>query len=401
MHGWKYAVAAALTLSMATFGLAFHRHISAGPDISAARQVKLFGTVTKPPFAQVQRWLLATPLQPDLVHGLVAQRVSKRRAKVLSKAERQALESLGWRSTVVQLDLIQDGIARNDERVVLTRIDGLLRRGKQKRPLLDVLFRIEQTGDYARGKLVNMLSANPPWRRDFLTAAAGIAGKDAVLARAATLDAMFARRLFPRREEVAPIVNTLEATDGGQRAETLWRKFHKIDRAAPLPFDPTFIALAANQLDDQYQAMAYEWRAGQGSGFSVRATMVGVNSAVLNLRWNGRGAPVFLRQRLITQPGRFAVIVKGSLLDRNALQRVAFVFYCNGKPPVFHDRLSQGTNGTLIFNSSETVNCRNPEIRLVGMPQEGSSPVEFEFTSIRVAIATATDVIAWTTPAQA
>ena len=382
--GWKFAVAATLLMAVGTLGLAFQSHRAVTSDIAAAREVRMFEAVTKPPLAQLQMKLLKTPLQPDLLHGLVAHRVSQRGAKRFSTAERQALESLGWQSTVVQMDLIQDGVARGDEAVVLTRIDGLLRRGKQMQPLIELVVQIEQTGDDARGKLVKMLSAKPNWRRNFLIAPVGMAGNKAVLARAETLDGMFASQLAPLREEVAPIVNTLEAMGESQRAGALWRKFHTIGRAAPVPFDPVFVGLAANPLDGQYQTMVYEWRAGQGAGFSVRASSIGDSSAVLGIRWDGRGAPVLLQQRLLTGPGRFAIKVKGSLLDRSALQRVAFVFYCSAAPPVFHDRLSQGPNGEFIFAANEVVSCPNPELRLVGMSEDSMSPLEMEFTSIRI-----------------
>lgn len=383
--GWKIAVSVVLISAVIAISLAFARHSIAVSDTVSLRQVPMFTSAPAISVGQIKSQLRATPLQPDLLHGLIAHRVHERGAKVLSKPEREALESLGWQSTVIQLDLLQDGIARNDEEAVLTRIDGLLRRGKQKQPLVNILVQLEQSGAYARGKLVELLTAQPQWRSDFLTAPVGMAGTNAVIARAETLDAMFARGLKPLRAEVAPIVNRLAEAQYDERAETLWRKFHNIGPNTSLPFDPGFVLLASSQPNEPYLTMVYEWRAGQGTGLSARASAIGDNSALLNVRWDGRGAPVMLMQRLVTAPGRFAITVKGSLLDRSALKRIAFVFFCDGQAPVFHDRLTQGPNGGFVFTANEPVSCSNPDMRLVGMSEGNMVAIELEISSIHVA----------------
>lgn len=382
--GERVTVFALMIVALVTLYAAFYWHGAVTRDVAGLRQVKLFVSVPRPSLAKIEEHLLATPLHPDLLHGLVAHRVIQRASTKLEPQEREALESLGWQSTLIQMDLLQDGIARKDEDAVLTRIDGLLRRGKQKQPLLSILFKLEQSGAYARGKLIEMLAARPQWRRDMLTAPEGMAGIDAVMARAETLDLMHAKGLSPLRPEVAPIVNGLAAMQDEARAESLWRKFHGIGRNAPLPFDDHFAVMAADPRDGQYQSMMFEWRASEGSGFSARASTVSGNSAILNLRWDGRGAPTLLQQKLVTLPGRFAVAVRGSLLDRSVLQRFAFVFYCHEKSPVFHDRLTQGAKGEFVFVANESVMCRNPEMRLVGISEEVMSPIELEIASIRV-----------------
>jgi hypothetical protein len=369
---------------MVAFGTALVNHSAAASTVSAVRTLKLFQPVDKPQIDQLQNQLLATPLEPNLLHGFVARRVSDRRASMLDNAERAALESLGWQSTALQIDLILDGIVRQDEALVLTRIDGLLRRRKQISELVNILAQIEQSGNDARGKLVTMLLAKPSWRRDFLQAPAGTSSDEATLARYLTLNAMFAERLAPTRAEVAPVINKLVAMGQSERAQDLWRQFQRIGRDMPLPFDPTFAAMASNAADGEYNATAYEWRPGEGSGFSVQASLVGDGSAVLSLRWDGRGAPVLLQQKLITSRGRFTVTAAGSLLDRSAMQRLAFVFYCDGSAPVFHDRLSQGTEGEFYFAADEAVGCDDPEMRLVGISDQNATAVELELSSIRV-----------------
>ena len=390
-RGWIFAVTISSVMAMAAFGAALHNHSAAAANINATQSVKMFQPVKPLPIGKITSQVLATPLEPNLLHGLIAHRVSKRGATVLSAPERAALESLGWQSTVVQVDLIQDGIARADEAAALTRIDGLLRRRKLMPQFIGILGQIEQTGSDARAKLVTMLLANPNWRRDFLGASVGMTTNTAVLARSATLGDMAARGLVPRREEVAPIVNALEAIGESARAEALWRKFQKIGRIAPLPFDPKFVGMASNPLDGRYQTMAYEWRPGEGTGYSVQASSVGSGSAALKITWDGRGAPVLLQQKLITPPGRFTVTVRGDLLDRSTLQRIAFVFYCNGANPVFYDRISQNQDGGFVFGADESVNCENPELKVVGMSDENTSSVELELDSILIARKIASD----------
>lgn len=132
--------------------------------------------------------------------------------------------------------------------------------------------------------------------------------------------------------------------------------------------------------------MVYEWRGGQGAGYSARANRIGPETALLTVRWDGRGAPVLLRQRLIAKAGYFAVTVKGPLLDRSALQRLAFAFYCKGSAPIFHDRLTQDDKGSFVFTANEAVSCRSPEVRLVGMSEESVSPLEIQIDLISVAL---------------
>jgi hypothetical protein len=380
--GWKVGVIATLVMAMLAFGVAMRNHSVAAVNIAAARDVKMFQVVEKPDLGSIQRELLLNPLEPNLLHGFVAYSVSSRGAASLSEPERRALESLGWQSTIVQTDLLQDAIARADEAAVLTRIDGLLRRGKSTQPLANLLVQIEQTGSDARDKLVTMLSNEPRWRSDFLLAPSGMTGDTAVVARFETLDLMFGRRLLPSREEVAPIINLLSASGDSVRAETLWRKFQKIGGRTPVPYDPYFRSLAANTADGEYQAMAYEWQPGEGMGYSAQASSVGDGNSILRLRWDGRGAPAFLQQKLIIPRGRFAVTVTGSLLERAAMQRVGFVFYCKGLTPVFYDRLSQGPDGEFVFTGDEAVGCDNPNLSLIGNSEADTSAVELEINSI-------------------
>lgn len=378
-------------MAIVAFAIAIRNHSIAAANIAAVRQIKSFQTDDKPALVAMQKQLLLNPLEPNLLYGFIALRLRSRNANVLSAPERRALESLGWQSTIVQTALMQDAIARGDEAAVLTRIDGLLRRGKSTAKLIDLLVQIEQTGSDGRDKLVTMLSNEPRWRRDFLMAPSGMTGETALLARYATLNSMFDSQLAPGREEVSPIVNALLARGDSVRAEILWRKFKKIGQRTAAPYDPNFVSMAANSADDQYQAMAYEWRASDGIGYSARASSVGDKNAVLRLRWDGRGAPVFVRQKLIIPSGRFAVIVTGSLLERAAIQRISFVYYCNGLAPVFYDRLAQGSNGEFIFTGDETVGCDNPELRLVGNPEQEIGPIELELNSISVKRQSAAD----------
>jgi hypothetical protein len=379
----KIAFATTLLLAAAALALSTYQAMVVASNINAARKATMFKTSPALSQFEMEQRLLANPLQPDILHGLIASRVLQRNAKVLSAAERSAMESLGWQSTVLQVDLLSDGLNRGDEKDVLTRIDGLLRRGKMTDQLVSVLVQIEQTSPQARGMIVDMLTGRPSWRRAFLIAPVGFVGRSAILARAATLDAMFKRRLAPRREELAPVVNRLEAMGESELAVGLWRKFQPIGRPAPRPFDPNFIGLATNALDGQYQTMVYEWQAGSGSGYSVQAASTAPNDGILNIRWDGRAAPVFIRQRLISQPGKLAVVVKGSLLDRNSIHRVAFVFYC-GRQPIFHDVISQQQDGSFIFSANESVPCSNPELRLAGISEESLNPLELELTSIQI-----------------
>lgn len=349
-------------------------------DIKASRRAVLFETMPKISLEELQRRVQAMPLQPDLLHGLIAHRVKQRDARVLDESERSALQSLGWQSTVIQLDLYKDGLNRSDVNTVVTRIDGLLRRGKMTEELVNVLIEIEQVAPQTRRMLVDLLADKPNWRRDFLTAPEGFAGADAVAARASTLNMMFDQKLSIKREEVAPIVNGLEVTGKLDQAEKLWRKFHHIPRPAPRPYDPNFNQLASTPLDSQHQTMAYEWRTGSGAGYSAEARQIGSESPVLNITWDGRAAPVFIRQRLISEPGRFEVSVDGVALDPGAMRRIAFVFYCGGRP-IFHDLVSR-KEGRFVYSANEPVTCANPEMRLVGMPQDSSNPLEIELTSI-------------------
>lgn len=381
---WQVCAALILLLAISAAMSALYNVSRAADDVVAARKGRMFQPQPKGDQARFQRAVLSTPLEADLLHGLIAHRVAERKARVMTEPERKALLSLGWRSTLVQTALLADSVARSDESLALSRIDGLLRRGVNRPELLSVMIQLEQAGPAPRREIVQMLRAKPSWRTDFLGLPAGYSTTAGLLARAETLDAMFKQRLAPQHFEVAPIVDGLEASGAPARAERLWGQYNRLGAGAPLPFDPKFVVMATHQSDERYRPMIYEWRGGQGAGYSVRADLIDVDNAVLTIRWDGRGAPVLLRQTLVAAPGRFVVTVKGSLVDRSTLNRLAFVFYCRGAPPVFYDRLSQGGDGSFDFTANEPVPCRNPEIRLVGISEEGMVPLELQLTTIGI-----------------
>lgn len=384
----KALIGVVLAASVAATGLAAYQSETHKRLVQASRKAEMFKKGPAAPAEALQRQLAATPLQPDLLYGLIAARAADRKAQQLTVPESRVLASLGWRSNVAQVALLQDGLARLDEHATLNRLDGLLRRGKQTDQLVALLVHIEQTGSRARAELVDMLKDKPAWRRAFLIAPGASSNAKALIARDETLKAMFAARLKPTREEVAPIVNGLDSVGEVARAEALWRQFQGIGKVAPVPFDPHFVGMAADPSDGQYRAMVFEWNGSQGAGYSARANPIGNNSASLFLRWDGRGAPIFLRQKLITSPGELQIIVKGPLVDRAGLQSIGFVLYCGNKANFF-DRLTQLDGGNLAFASSEPNGCRNPELRVVGLAEDSLRPVEIEFSTIRVTRAAA------------
>ncbi|WP_137869500.1 hypothetical protein [Sphingopyxis sp. 2PD] len=383
MFNWKIWCAFALAISVCVTGYAVYRANVTANYISKSRQADIFKTGPVLERSALQREIARNPLQADLLYGLIASRVQLRKGATLTDAERTTMQSLGWRSTALQIALMRDGIARVDEQAVLARIDGLLRRGKLTDQLVTLLVQIEQTGPKARSELVQLLANQPAWRHAFLVAPAGFGTVAAVSARAATLDAMFDKKLGPKRDEVAPVVNRLEASGAIDRSEKLWRRFQRIGAAAPLPFDPRFTSMAADPQDAEYQPMAFEWRSERGSGYSAQANRLSQRDASLMLRWDGRGAPVFLRQRLIAPQSSLQIVVKGPLLDRSVLQRVGFILYC-GSTPNFYDRLIQLSDGDLAFVSSAPNACRNPELRMVGLSENSLGPIELELSTIRI-----------------
>lgn len=379
----RTAIATALLGAVVVFVTFVYQSIDVASDIKSARGAVLFETTPTMSLKKLEGQISSMPLQPDFLHGLIAYRVKQRGAQTLNTTERRAMQSLGWQSNIVQLDLFKDGLNRGDVAAVMKRIDGLLRRGKMTEKLVNVLINIEHVDAPARRKLVDLLIDKPNWRRAFLTAPAGYTGADAVKARASTLEQMFALDLAPQREEIAPIVNGLDAMGERDQAAALWRKFHHLQQPTPPLFDPKFITLASDPLNRQYQTMVYEWQPGSGPGYSARARKTGKDSAVLNIRWNGRAAPVFIRQRLISEPGDFMVGVKGLGLNAGAVRRFAFVFYCP-TGPIFYDMISQRPDGSFVFSGTEPVTCANPELRLVGMPHDNPNPLEVKLTSIHL-----------------
>lgn len=384
MSAPKIMGGAVLALAAVTTGVAVQSERETKSYSDIARSIPIFEKAPVLSRSMMERQLAATPLQPELAYGLVAARVHERKARELTEQERRTLESYGWRSSVIQMALLQDAMNRKDELAVLARIDGLLRRGKLTDQLVAILIKIEQAGPAVRAQLVDLLLERPVWRKSFLIEPAGTTGRPALLARAATIDAMVAKGLNPTREELAPVVNGLSAAGIEDRAASLWRQFHRAGRRTPLPFDGNFVQLAADPQDGVYQAMPYEWHAEHGAGYSARATAISRNSASLLVRWNGRGLPTFLRQKLIAEPGAsYQIVINGPLLDKGMLQRIGFATYCEGKPS-FYDRLSQLEDGSIAYRSTDRNRCQYPELRLIGMSEDSLSPLELEFSSVRI-----------------
>lgn len=328
MARWSYALAAAgLLLSLGAASYSAAMQIEYNRVLAATRSSQIVplpaGALPAGSKAPASRPLEATsrqaitqlvwrdPLNPRLANLLYVDAVQT--AGSTTQARQAAfLSQLGWRFTPAQQNLMVRAALMGNYDQVLDRVDALLRRQKLPGPAYAALNAMEALPD-AQGKLIARLQGQPLWRRDYL-AVIGSQSPPALLdGRLRTLRTLLATPTGMSREEMAPSLIALDATGRSRAAHQLWLRRAGLP-GSDLLYDPDFRQASA-VAGTSDTVTPFEWRLGQGLGYSTTPSLEGVM-----ISWDHRGVPIFLSQRVPLAPGRQYVLAVRAHSDTGEAQ---------------------------------------------------------------------------------
>lgn len=315
--------------------------------------------------AAVATALAINPLSQSALNALLVERV-RAAARPMTKDEANLLLRLGWRDEVSLRNVGEVYADGSDLPKLLNVFDALLRRATPSGgPVIDILTFME-TKPVFQAALVTKLAQNPPWRPAFLRLTANrLDTREATLDRLRTYQALTRTRRPPSDIETAAVLPALHAQGFGSEAFALWQDVHRRNSQSllirPLA-DPDF-SRAARLQEAQGIVTVYDWTVEHGDGFGVS---FGSDSKGLMIEWDGRGIPVFARQRSSALPGtyRLAVTTEAEVEGGDA---IGYRLVC---PEGVVELRPAGMSGrTRLYRTNERVGCGFPMFEIFGRPQ--------------------------------
>jgi hypothetical protein len=358
---------AAVILATATYAA---RASNAIRDVAAVRPVALLGD--RNPAArgrlatlgdgQVRLALAASPLSARLVNVAMVRAADRGAAPAPWLAQ---VGRLGWRDTTSLQNRLYVAARGGDLDAVLDDSDALLRRRVLTEQIVPVLSLVE-TDSALRARLAARLAARPRWRGTYLSMTGHLQAPDRLRARFALLQALAARGGIERGEALGN-VNLLEAGGEPGLALAVWQK---VEPGITRPLnDGRFRRAARNPGTDEERPVAFEWEMLSGEGFGAGATAEG-GASRLEIDWDGRGVPVFARQRTSAGPGGYALAVQVAPHEVPELSVLTFRLRCPDGAVAL--RPVAGSPTRLVTQTR--VSCGYPVLEIAGDVQPSASP---------------------------
>lgn len=272
---------------------------------------------------------------------------------------------LGWRDTATQFNRLYVAAAGADIATILDVSEALLRRQQLMDRITPVLALVE-TDPKISLDLVGRLQNRPAWRGAYLESTTILTRRDQLVARYGILRELMRRGGQLTKTEVAANVIALDRGKLPELGFALWKAVHR-DVVVPLN-DPDFQRAAANSADD-VTPVPYDWQLMTGEGFSTDAFVEDGRSA-LEIKWNGRGVPIFVRQRTSARSGRYRldiVLDPENIADLSAIQ---FRLMCDDTAIALRQEGRVPTRLATV----QPVPCAYPVFEVVGDVQSSSTP---------------------------
>lgn len=315
--------------------------------------------------AMIGSALAANTLSQSILNALLVER-ARAAARPMSKADADMLLRLGWRDDVALRNVAEVYADGSNLPKLLNVFDALLRRSsKVGEPVTAILGYMETTPTF-QAALVTKLAQDPPWRSMyFRLGASQITSREAAFRRLKTYQALARTGKPPVEAETAAMLPVLHAQGLGAEAFELWQDTRRHARrplfARPLN-DPSFTRAAALQ-ENEGVATVYDWTVAYGDGFGVT---FGSDPADLKIEWDGRGVPVFLRQRTSASPGTYRLTVAAGAeeVENDAL---GFRLVCPQAAVELSRVAARG--GTILYRTDGPVTCAFPMFEIFGRVQ--------------------------------
>lgn len=273
---------------------------------------------------------------------------------------------LGWRDTPAQLNRLYVAAAAGNIATILDVSEALLRRQQLMDRITPVLAIVE-TDPKIGADLVRRLQSRPAWRAAYLETTDTLLRRDQLVARYGILRELMRRGDHLSKSELTANVIALDRGKLPDLGFSLWKTVHR-DVGVPLN-DPYFQRAAANSAEAA-TTVPYDWQLLTGEGFSTDAFVDNGRSA-LEIKWNGRGVPVFVRQRTSAIAGRRYVLEIS--VDRENIPNLSaaqFRLMCDDAAILL--RQEGGVPTRLV--TVQPLPCAYPVLEIVGDVQSSSVP---------------------------
>jgi hypothetical protein len=315
--------------------------------------------------AAVVAALAVNPLSQSLLNDLLVERARTAR-RPMTKGEADLLLRLGWRSEAALRNIGEVYADGSNLPKLLDVFDALLRRSSRSgEPVVNVLSLMETEPQY-RPALVHKLAQDPPWRSMLLRLTANqLVTRQAAVSRLQIYRALARTSKPPSAIETAAVLPALHAQSFGDDAFNLWQGVLRRTGQPPLarPLTDSDFARVARRQQDQEVTTVYDWTVEHGDGFGVG---FGSNSKGLMIEWDGRGIPVFARQRSSALPRshRLAVTMEADAQGEDA---IGYRLVCPQGAVELQPAMISGR--TRIYRTDGKVGCSFPIFEIFGRAQ--------------------------------
>ena len=327
----RLGVAIGLALAIFLIGAFLFRQEGVNRSLADQSRMLLFARAKSikpesvPPLASFQRALSYQPLNPRLLSGaLYVRSHAAKRAEVFAQGE-GVLEGLGWRDTVAIQNRLFAAVQKRDVLQALDLADSLLRRDQltaEMTPLLNAM----ETMPEARAEIVRRLAKLPPWREAYLSNVSALKTAPLLEGRYRLLMDLQDGSTKLSMSELAPSVNQIANAGKIAEASQLWRRHVGKTKGSSILLDGNFARFGESDFGERV-GVPFEWYTSTGAGFSV-TPIEGANGTDVEIRWDGRRAPLFLNQIVNARPGSYRLIVRVAESPSTAQQTLEFSADC-------------------------------------------------------------------------
>ncbi|AKH41361.1 hypothetical protein FHS61_003174 [Altererythrobacter atlanticus] len=277
------------------------------------------------------------------------------------------LANLGWRSTAAQQLLLAEALEGQDLREIMERSDGLLRRGRYSDELISLMLAAEQD-PAGRRWLVGALRSNPPWAGRFFGRSSGLESEAALRAHGILLGDLMDAEIAVGRNQLRSGLSAMVDRGLFEEAYSLFERSVPVKADKRGLVDPDFTLAFAVQRSGE-GSHPFEWTVTSGPGINSRLVSAG-DKTFLNLRWDGRGNPLLLRQFFRPQGLDISQLLLTSRDgDSAVLERSAQIFVSCADRPTDKVRFipAEQDDGSLLYRAERPLSCDFAKLEVLGL----------------------------------
>jgi len=177
----------------------------------------------------------------------------------------------------------------------------------------------------------------------------------------------------------AELANNIRALAAAKDYDRAFALFTMARPGTSRPLADTGFLQATTDKAANADPVAFEWQTMTGEGYNA-STYMQDGDALLEIRWNGRGVPVFVRQRSTAEPGSYALQIDGTAAQLRPLSAFSFRLVCEEAAIPF--RRIESEAGLASFVTARPVPCSYPLFEVVGAVQSSRETFDLIISSI-------------------